>query len=122
MNNFGMNYSTINKTIGICIENNEQNKHPENIFEFFKGLLSIIYKNVTSKDYNKFNNVIILRTGVSINDFNFSKDKKLELMKDGYKQTKHHIKYNNKNRLHYFAVKYVNNIINKSIKSYINIL
>ena len=121
MNNFGINYCDLKKTIGICIENENQNKNPENIFEFFKGLVSIMYKNVTSKNYENNINVIILRTSMGPSDFNLSKTQKLKLMKNGYKQTKHHVKNNNKNRLHYFAVKYVNNIINKSIKSYINI-
>jgi NTE family protein len=116
MNNFGINYCNLKKTIGICIENNNKNENPENVFEFFKGLLSIIYKNVTSKNYENNKNVIILRTGMELSDFNLSKDTKLEILKSGYRQTKHHIKHNINHKLEFFAIKYINNIINKTLK------
>uniref|UniRef100_A0A6C0J5F3 PNPLA domain-containing protein n=1 Tax=viral metagenome TaxID=1070528 RepID=A0A6C0J5F3_9ZZZZ len=119
MNNFGINYCNLDKTIGICIENNNKNQNPQNIMDFLKGVLSIIYKNVTSKNWENHINVIILRTTMEMSDFNLAKETKLEILKNGYKQTKYHIKYNINNRLEFFAIKYINKIIYKSL--YVNI-
>lgn len=110
MNNFGINYCNINRTIGICIENESNSSKAINILDYLKQILNIIYTNVTIKNY-KSDNIIILKSKKNISEISLDKTNKLKMLKSGYKQTKYKTKYN----LHFFAIKYVNNIISKSI-------
>ena len=114
MNNFGINYCNLDKTIAICIENQNNPDYPKTLFDYFKQILNIIYTNVTTKNIDHIN-IIKLDTTLTLSDFSLKKSKKFELLKNGYKKSKQYTK-----KLHFFAIKFIHNIIDKSILVVIN--
>ena len=107
MNNFGIEYCDIKSTIGICLDYTLI-KNCENILEYFLGYLSIFNKITTLKKQHK--NIIVIKKEISgLSNFNPDKEKKFELLKEGYIKTKEICKDN----INFFATKYINRIISQ---------
>lgn len=115
LNNFGMNYCEMDKTIGICIDT-VNNSNPENIVDFLKSIMSLYHKAVTTN--NKVHeNIICIENNSEYLSFDIDKEMKYKLIKNGYKKTKLKVK----NKINFYASKFINNIIDSSIKKYLSL-
>lgn len=107
MNNFGIEYCNLNTTLGICLDYTLMTKC-ENILEYFLGYLSIFNKITTIKK-NHENIIIIKKELCGLANFNPDKNKKSELLKEGYIKTKALCQDN----INFFATKFINRIVNQ---------
>ena len=107
MNNFGIEYCDLKTTIGICLDYTLTTKC-ENILEYFLGYFSIFNKITTLKKQHE--NIIVIKKKVEgLSNFNPDKEKKFELLKEGYIKTKEICQ----NDINFFATKFINRIINQ---------
>ena len=107
MNNFGIEYCNLKTTIGICLDYTLTTKC-ENILEYFLGYFSIFNKITTLKKQHE--NIIVIKKEVTgLSNFNPDKEKKSELLKEGYIKTKEICQ----NDINFFATKFINRIINQ---------
>lgn len=108
INNFGFNHCNSKKTLGICLRKIQQN-NPNDIIEYLKGIFIIIQMNLSTKhlENSKHENIIYLNCSFIDDQITIKKDKKLDLLKEGYKQTKK-IK-----RINFIATIFINNLMDK---------
>lgn len=116
INNFGIEYCCIDKTIGICLENSDTKI--ENFFDYCIGYFNIFNKFTTIKNnIGNNDNIIILKKGNHLlSNFNPNKKDKLKMVRNGYKNTKQICK----NNINLFATKFINNIFDDVINNFKN--
>ena len=110
INNFAYNYCNSKTTLGLCFMSETEN-NSDNILDYIKGLYFILQRNSTVNHLEEPDNIniIYLKNTLVGAINNINNKQKMILLKNGYKQTK----IRTQKLLHFFAVKYINNIMNQ---------
>jgi NTE family protein len=111
-NNFGLNYSNINNTLGIYIKLNTNNLTINSIVDIFIGTLNIIFNSISDKNINNLSNIIqIINEPINYISYSLTIEEKYKLILLGVKFSKIFLKKIYINNIK----KIIFNIINKII-------
>lgn len=88
-NNFGLNYSDINNTLGICIKFNLKNNNINSIIDVLIGTINIVFNSINDKNINNKSNIIqIINDSINTVSYSLPYEDKNKLILLGEKYSK----------------------------------